>query len=242
MQERLESKAFEIVQNHVINKYAMHMLEPGECIFETALADELGLSRTPVRDALGRLVALGLLEQHHQKRGYRVPSLSFDDMREAHEARECLEEKIGALAAEKARSADINELVRINEQESQLLLNKASSIEYMQANNDFHLKLAAITQNRYIERAYEPVYWRTQLYVYHLGPFIDEEERKMLHCQEVGDSPHEHSHIIEAIRNRDAEEARIQCRHHLDATFIYRLSRQYSCPADIFNKLFKNKS
>lgn len=67
MSINIDSKAFETVQDYVIGLYSDHKLEPGDCIYETALAEELGLSRTPVRDALGRLAANGLLRSLMEK-------------------------------------------------------------------------------------------------------------------------------------------------------------------------------
>lgn len=233
-----ESKAYEIVQNYVMKMYANHKLLPGDIIFETVLAEELGLSRTPVRDALGRLVANRFLEQYPGKRGYCMPSLRFQDMHDAFEARECLEEKIGWLAAEKAQKKDLLILSHFNDQEIKFY-NESNKIEYMKANDSFHLGLARIANNEYIEHSYKSVYWRTQIYVYYLGPFINE-EKKLLDIEDYNsDTPHEHAHIIEAIANRDSETAAKTCLEHIRSTFTNRLSKQYSCTADLFDKLFK---
>ena len=132
-----DSKAFEKVQNYVTELYADHRLEPGDCIYETALAEELGLSRTPVRDALGRLAANGLLEQQQGKRGYRIPSLEFCDMRDAFEVRECLDEKIGWLAAEKAQRDDIDILEHYNQNEVRFCA-EGRRMDYIKANDSFH--------------------------------------------------------------------------------------------------------
>lgn len=238
MNERTESKAYEIVQSYVMEMYANHKLQPGDIIFETVLAEELGLSRTPVRDALGRLSANRFLEQYPGKRGYYMPLLTFQDMHDAFEARECLEEKIGWLAAEKAQKKDLLMLTHYNNQEVKFY-NESSNFEYMKANDSFHLELAHIANNEYIEHSYKSVYWRTQIYVYYLGPFINE-EKKLLNIEDYSsDTPHEHAHIIEAISNRDSQAAAKTCLEHIRSTFTNRLSKQYSCPADLFEKLLK---
>lgn len=233
-----DSKAFETVQNYVTEMYANHKVRPGDCIYGTSLAEELGLSRTPVRDALGRLVANGFLEQSPGKRGCRVPALEFDDMREAFEARESLEEKIGWLAAEKAQKSDIEILRFYNDQEIKFY-DEGKKIEYIKANDLFHLSLSRIAKNRYIERSYSPVYWRTQLYVYYLGPFSKEEKVLFDMKDYNSDTPHEHAHIIEAVANRDPAAAAERCLEHIRATFTHRLSKQFSCPSDILCKLLK---
>lgn len=244
MADKTDCKAFETVQREIFGMYADHTLKPGNCIYETTLAEKLGLSRTPVRDTLGRLVANGFLEQQQGKRGYVIPRLASDDMHDAFEARECLDEKIGWLAAEKATSRDLKMLSEINERETRLLAQdsgRVDEMDYMQANNEFHLGLAHIAGNSFIERAYEPVYWRTQLYVYYLGPFIDEERRLFKMEDYMSDTPHEHAGIIEAITKRDAPEAAKRCREHIHSTFTYRLSKQYGSNPELFERLLAAK-
>jgi DNA-binding GntR family transcriptional regulator len=244
MADRTNCKAFETVQKEIFSMYSDHTLKPGDCVYETAIAEKLGLSRTPVRDALGRLVANGFLEQHQGKRGYMMPKLTSDDMHDAFEARECLDEKIGWLAAEKATSRDLRMLSEINERETRLLAEYKGMIDemdYMQANNEFHLNLAHIAGNSFIERAYEPIYWRTQLYVYYLGPFIEEEKKLSKIDNNASDTPHEHAEIIEAIEKRDAAEAAKKCREHIHYTFTYRLSKQYDSRPELFERLLTVK-
>ena len=80
-----DCKAFEVVQREIFRMYSDHTLKPGDCVYETVMAEKFDLSRTPVRDALGRLVANGFLEQHRGKRGYMMPRLTNDDMHDAFE-------------------------------------------------------------------------------------------------------------------------------------------------------------
>ena len=240
MSINIDSKAFETVQDYVIGLYSDHKLEPGDCIYETALAEELGLSRTPVRDALGRLAANGLLEQPHGKRGYRIPSLEFGDMRDAFEARECLEEKIGWLAAEKAQVGDIEQLRGYNEDEIKFFTIDRR-MDYIKANDSFHLCLAHIASNPYIERIYAPVYWRTQLYVYYLGTFSEREKAAFNVDERLSDTPHEHAAIIAAITQRDASGAAKCCLAHAQSTFSNRLSKQLMCPPELFRSMLKAK-
>lgn len=130
-------KSFESVQDYIFKMYAEHTLEPGDCIFETEIAKQLNLSRTPVRDALGRLVANGFLEQQRGRRGYFLPHLTVNDMEDAYCARECMEVKIGYLAAQKANNYDIQKLQTINEFELSFSgenSNTQNRLEYMKGN------------------------------------------------------------------------------------------------------------
>lgn len=239
MAQANDIKAFSTVESYIIELYATHRLTPGDCIYETTIAEKLGLSRTPVRDALGRLAANGFLEQTQGRRGYRIPVLSFEDLKDAFSARECLEEKIGSLAAQKACSADVEILRAINNKESSLFSAAGIQLEYMKANDVFHLYLAHITGNKYLKGMYEPVYWRCQLYVYYLGPFMEEEKALFSHDSYRSDTPHEHAEIIEAVAKRDSTAAGQLALEHVRATFAHRLANQFSCPPEILKALLK---
>jgi DNA-binding GntR family transcriptional regulator len=87
-------------------------LEPGSRLGEVELADQLGVSRTPVREALRRLAADGLVEVL-PNRGARVAQWSAADLEEIYELRALLESHGAARAAERIASADINALGKL---------------------------------------------------------------------------------------------------------------------------------
>ena len=75
-------------------------LAPGDTLAEVDLSVRLGISRTPVREALARLVADGLAEPVGG-RGLVVSPLSLDNVRELFELRQALEQQAASLAAER---------------------------------------------------------------------------------------------------------------------------------------------
>lgn len=84
-------------------------LRPGEPLFEIHLAKSLGMSRTPVREALQSLASDGYLEELPD-RGYVIPRRSLDDLREFFELREVLEAAASRYAALRARPEEIAQL------------------------------------------------------------------------------------------------------------------------------------
>ena len=87
-------------------------LEAGARLAEADLAARLGVSRTPVREALGRLGAEGLVE-HVPNRGARVASWSRPQLEAVFELRSVLEPRLTALAAENAGPEDVEELASL---------------------------------------------------------------------------------------------------------------------------------
>ncbi len=213
------AQAFEVVFWHVLDLMSGEKLLPGDTLFETTLGEELGLSRTPVRDALSRLVAEGFLENPAGKRGYSVPELSIEDMQEVFQMRELLESRAAALAAEKARKAEVEELAAIHKREL-ASSREANRREYCQANVDFHFCVARISGNRYLQRSFRPVFWRSQLYVNYLAEF-----HPLAGEGEPGghDSPTEHASLIRAIARRTPQSAAKAAVEHLRSTRAYRI-------------------
>lgn len=84
-------------------------LGPGSPLFEGEIAEELGMSKTPVREALGMLVHEGLVEVR-PRQGYRVTDVTIADVREVFQLRLLLEPAAAELAAERATPEDLQAL------------------------------------------------------------------------------------------------------------------------------------
>ncbi len=84
---------------------------PGTRLFEETIANELGTSRIPVREALAMLVAQGLLER--QQRSVLVPSLNTTDVEELYLGRAVLESLLYERAGPRIRDADVAKLERV---------------------------------------------------------------------------------------------------------------------------------
>ncbi len=94
---RASDRAYEALRAEII----AWELPPGSVLAEVEQAARLGVSRTPLREALSRLAADGLVAPHGG-RGVVVTDLSADDVRELFEVRRALEEQAARLAARRA--------------------------------------------------------------------------------------------------------------------------------------------
>lgn len=102
-------QAYQIIRNNILTG----KLEEGERLTETRLSDDLGLSRTPIREAIGRLILEGFIER---QTGYntRVAYFPKDEAEQIYEIRRLLECYSAQRAARLATEADIAELRRIH--------------------------------------------------------------------------------------------------------------------------------
>jgi DNA-binding GntR family transcriptional regulator len=104
--DSMRSKAY----LHIQRKIAAGELPAGSALSELALAKELGSSRTPIREAIGQLVAEGFLEQT-PNRGAIVKQLTRQDVIELYELREALEVyAVGKAAREPLRASELERL------------------------------------------------------------------------------------------------------------------------------------
>jgi DNA-binding GntR family transcriptional regulator len=123
--------------------------KPGEWLRQERVAQELGVSQMPVREALKELASEGLIE-HVPYRGARVVALSLEDIEDLYEHRAFLESRAAELAAENITAGEIAELkTMLVEMES---LPPEGIAQYRKVNRNFHEKIFHISQREYMIR------------------------------------------------------------------------------------------
>jgi DNA-binding GntR family transcriptional regulator len=172
---------------------------------QATLADELGVSRTPLREALRRLSAEGLVE-FEPNRGATVSELDFGDMRHAWAARVALEPGAARLAAERGDPDGIASMRDAIAAQRRAAGDKGESFA---ANRAFHLALAAASGNPHLTRFAE------MLWVPRIGVPIYQAQA----AEPAGPSAwaNEHEHIVDAIDAGDADAAERLTRLHIQA-------------------------
>lgn len=182
---------------------------PGDPLREEEVAARLGVSRTPVREALGRLQEKGLLEAA-PGRGVAVSILSMQQLFELYAIREELEGIVARFAARHATDAEIANLERINEKFA------AASEEPQLAaqwNRQFHARLYDAARNRYLRQAVEDLQETIALLP----------DTTFVQDGRTGTATDEHVAIIEAIRRHDPEVAEKAAINHIKAALNVRL-------------------
>ena len=127
-------------------------LKPGERLSEIELAARLGVSRTPVREALARLVTDGFLEP--ASRGFVRRPLDVQETLDLYEARLAIERECLRLALERATPEQIEEARRFLAGSRQVAPD-APVRELVALDEDFHLRIAAMAHNAELTRLLE---------------------------------------------------------------------------------------
>jgi DNA-binding GntR family transcriptional regulator len=162
-------------------------LAPGSRLRQEALAAELGVSRTPLREALARLVSEGLVELI-PNRGATVARRDFNDMEHAWRARLVLEPGAARLAAQRRKAEDVERLRQTVRRQREVADDLSASFA---VNRDFHLALVAASGNAHLLR------FADLLWLSHIGvPIFARQARDRAHVLAWAD---DHEAITEAV-------------------------------------------
>ncbi len=166
-------------------------LKPGERLMEIQLADKLGVSRTPIREAIRKLELEGLVLMI-PRRGAEVAEITEKNLRDVLEVRKALEELCVELCCERITEEDI---VKLKEaaKEFEEILKEDNITDIAEADVKFHDIIYFATDNqRLIQLLYN---LREQMYRYR----VEYLKRKEVHATLLA----EHEYIIQCIENRD---------------------------------------
>jgi DNA-binding GntR family transcriptional regulator len=183
-------------------------LSPGARLRETELAERLGISRTPVREAIRQLEADGLVT-HAPRQGAVVRSLDYAEVMELYEMRAVLEGTAARMAARAASELELGELEALN---AELAAATQAATAY-ELNRQFHLTLLDAAKNRFLVKAMSTLQ-KTMLI---LGPTT------LAAPERAGCAVAEHARILTALRARDEQRAEAEMRAHIEAAHVVRL-------------------
>jgi DNA-binding GntR family transcriptional regulator len=186
---------------------------PGERVMENEVAEWLQVSRTPVRDAIRRLEAEGIL-QHESRSGLVVARLDRQAVMELYVMRETLEGTAARLCARHASDMELQDLLDLVERERQL----AGNFEALARHNQrFHQAIHRGAHNRYLEKSLAAVNDSMWL----LGTPL------MLLPHRAQTAATEHAELVAAIERHDPDQAEEAARRHVRAAQRERLKRLF---------------
>ena len=191
-------------------------LPPGARLLESEIAARLNVSRTPVREAIRRLEAEGLVD-HEPRSGAVVRRLDYAEIMELYEMRTVLEGTAARLAARAASPAELDELQAINDEMAEV-----RGPDLARLNRQFHLLLCRSARNRFLLRSTESI--DNTLLI--LGPSSMEQPAR------AKKAVREHRAVLAALLARDGKAAEAAMRAHLEQAQRTRLRMLREGPTD----------
>lgn len=187
----------------------------GTRLFEVALAEELEISRTPIRAALSRLAEEGLLERG-KGGGFIVRSFALADVVDTIDLRGVLEGTAARYAAERGAPTEmLAEAARVLRDIDRVLAQQAIDMEkYSELNTAFHQLLAKMAQSSTLARELDRI---TALPFASPSAFLEDHDRIETLQRTLTVAQAQHKAILEAIANRESGRAESLAREHARA-------------------------
>ena len=180
-------------------------LKPGERLMEIQLANKLGVSRTPVREAIRKLELEGLVLMIPRK-GAEVAEITRQDMEDVLEVRTALEELAVIDACDHITDAQLSELKKASNEFKKALLEGKDLVTCADADMHFHDVILSATNNRRLIQMLNNL--SEQMYRYRMEYLKDERTHKTL--------IEEHDAIRRALKKHDKVKAGAAIRVHID--------------------------
>ncbi|WP_059104356.1 GntR family transcriptional regulator [Shouchella shacheensis] len=178
-------------------------IESGQMLTERDLARNLGVSRTPIREALRRLEKYGLV-QHEPHKGVRVISVSTESVKQLYEIREILEGFGARILAEHATKEDISTLEDILHQ-AETAAEEDDIYTLSKINANFHTQLAQRSGNKYLESIMQTLQSHISLVM----------SKSLKQSGRPDQNIAEHWMILEAIKQKDPQLAESITKYHV---------------------------
>ncbi len=198
-----EESVYKKLKNAIRKRY----IKQGSQLVEVALAQQLGVSRTPVRSAIKRLEAEGLVYSI-PNRGAFVITPTSREIEETFMVRIELERMAARLTAATITPEQVQELNELVEQEKRIF-DKTDLDEYDVLNAKLHLKIAEFSGNSVLYTSIKELLDRTRIYLILFDPFLKLEYSPTVEA---------HQAIIDALAAHDAATAEEAVRAHLQTS------------------------
>ena len=185
-----DAALYERVAERLRERILAHSLAPGSWIDEQALTAELGISRTPLREALKVLAAEGLVTMK-LRRGAYVTEVSERDLAEVYHLLSLLESDAAAAVARDATDTELAELAALHRRLEDAVADRDA---FFAANERFHLRLLEIAGNRWRNQVVGDLRKVMKLYRHH----------SLFRQGRLEASLKEHRKIMAALKARNA--------------------------------------
>ncbi len=199
--QSLDEQAYEQIKEAIINC----VFNPGDFLAEVRLAEELGISKTPIRKAMARLHQEGFLD-NVPYRGYFVADISIEDITEIYTLREILECHLVCETTGYFSQVELNEMAALVV-DAEAALNHGDNAAFVRYNREFHHCFSRKCGSQRIEdvlKNLEEHVRRIIMYVLREG-----------HTDLLDFQRDDHGLILQAVSAKDTERAQMLMRSHL---------------------------
>ncbi|MDP7517667.1 MAG: GntR family transcriptional regulator [Arenicellales bacterium] len=195
----------DVVYSSLRDLIVSNALPAGQKLVDRDLAELLEVSRTPIREALGRLAMTGLVEKR-PRRGYYVSQFSVDEVKDLYEYRKMLEIHSVKLAAQNAQSSHLEEFDRILSELNKLPPGLSRHAKAVGLDIQIHELISRASGNASLHKAMQNVLHKVMCFI--SVEISSQDSLAIAHLQ--------HQSLLHLIRKKDVEGAVELIRMHVD--------------------------
>lgn len=200
----LREKIYDMLKEAIVSGE----LKPGERIIESKLAKDIGISRTPIREAIRLLESEGYLESMDSG-GVRIVEITEEDIKDWSEIKSVLNELAVIKAIDNITDQEIKELEKDLEEVEKTINNSNNGTdEIIERNTDFHQRIFAASGNDLIKN----ISYEYQKYTYIMRNCLSQIEGRKKQALK------EHKKILKAIKKRNKEKAIKLSKEHSESS------------------------
>jgi len=198
--ELLSQKVYRILKTEIVKRY----LKPGTKLLEVKIAKQMGVSRTPIREAIRELAAEGFVKIIPNQ-GVIVSIASIEDTQEVLQIRSVLEGLAARLATKVINGEEIKELEKYIEQ-MEYYANKDNALAFSKIDVEFHELILNICGNNRLIQIRKNLSDHAHRY----------RIRSLSIPGRLKDSLKEHQEIVKALKRKDSEQAGRLSQKHIE--------------------------
>jgi len=204
----------------------------GQKIPHQELGQKLGISHTPLREALFRLSAEGLLE-HENYKGFSVPAITLEEAQEIYEARGIIEPYLAEKASKQITGAKVKAFHKIIKVYKQLMSEPYHRRRIL-TDKKFHLEIAGLAGNRTLTRLLNQMY----------DKLIFKSPIEQISQERGQEAINEHTEILKTLEAKDGKKAaRIMRKHvHAQRDYVIKNIMAKQNSTQMLNPLVQNKA
>lgn len=200
------------IETALLEDISAGVIPPGARLDEVKLTERFGVSRTPIREALTRMTAQGILVPG-EKRGVQVADYTREQLAQIFESMHEIESACARIASQRLTLLSRSE-IQIAQAACVTAAQKGELPEYLRANDAFHQAIYRATGNPYMAEIASEFRSRT-------GPF---RAKKFASQDDMVASAESHQELIDGIFSEDSKAASEGMRAHMTASFMQALA------------------
>ena len=218
MEENPDAKLRDLVMKLLYDEIVSLRIAPGTKLNVNQMASNLGVSRTPVAEAIGSLAEIGFVVSHPGQRCSFVLDLSITDMIDLYRVRSAIESEAAAICATTAEEATVRELTMLADAYQDSVLRR--DIRGMRETDmPFHRLIIDATRNVYIIQAYEQILPKLTMYQSSMIEFVGQAANEANPW--LSSVAYNHTSVVSAIRMRMPELARQSMGDHVSTSLNF---------------------